>query len=104
MNIGTRVEYRHSGLVLTNRQIFEEFINTKFNGNPYRGCQVADGRTDRQQEAKSRFSNFSTAPKKGCRVYKNRRTNNDKNNTQHNIKIPRVSAPEHSAEFQQDCA
>jgi hypothetical protein len=42
------------------RQIFKESRNTKFNQNPSSGSRVVPcGRTDRDDEANSRFSKFS---------------------------------------------
>ena len=48
MNIGARVQFHHTGQILTNRQIFVKYSNTKFNANPSSGSRVAYGRTDRK--------------------------------------------------------
>jgi hypothetical protein len=41
------------------RQIVEKYSNIKFNENPSSGSRVVPcGRTDRQDEANSRFSQF----------------------------------------------
>jgi len=51
-------------------KVFEKYPNIKFYGNPYSGsrvvsCGETDGRTDRYDEANSRFfRNFVNAPKK----------------------------------------
>jgi len=50
------------------RQIFEKYLNI-FHENPSKGnrvvpCGRMDGRTDRNDEAKSRFSQFFRAPLK----------------------------------------
>ena len=51
------------------RQSFEKYWNTKFHENPFSGAELfhtderLDGRTDRQDKANSRFSQFANAPK-----------------------------------------
>jgi len=41
------------------RQIFDKYLNMKFHENPSSGSQVVPwGRTDRRNEANSRFSQF----------------------------------------------
>jgi hypothetical protein len=46
------------------RQILEKSTNIKFHENPSSGSRVVPcGRTDRHDEANSRFSKFTTAPK-----------------------------------------
>jgi hypothetical protein len=49
-------------------QIFEKYPNIKFHENPSSGswivqCERMDRRTDRHDEANSRFRNFENAPK-----------------------------------------
>ena len=49
-------------------QIFEKSLNTKFHQNLSNGsrlvpCEMTNGRTDGSDEANSRFSQFSNAPK-----------------------------------------
>jgi hypothetical protein len=45
------------------RQIFEKYTSIKFHENPSRVVPCVDGRTDRHDEANSRFSQFSNALK-----------------------------------------
>jgi len=69
MYIGLHVKY---ALLLSflmkldcSQQIFEKYSNIKFHENPSSGSSVVPcGRTDRHDEANSRFSNPANVPQK----------------------------------------
>jgi len=55
-NIVMKVEF--------SRQIFEKYVSIKIRENSFSGCRIVPcRRTDRRDEADSRFSQFSNSPR-----------------------------------------